>query len=401
MDNSAMQKLLDRYLSGACTTEEQLKVEQWLEQQQNAGNEWTEMDAPAKAAWMARLHQDVQHTIKTRALAGENTTLRETATPKIPIYKRPFPRMAAAAAIILVIGAGAWWLKQGFSHDVVKIREADLQLNDVLPGGNKAILTLANGSTITLDSAANGKLTQQGNTTVLKADNGQLAYNAVNERPTEVVYNTLATPRGGQYRLVLPDGSKVWLNAASSIYYPTAFIGKERKVSITGEVYFEVTENADMPFIVEATTYSGNKGEVKVLGTHFDVNAYNDEETMNTTLLEGSVLVKKDRATAMLKPGQQAQLAKEGGIKLVNDADLEEIVAWKNGKISCRNMDLENIMRQVARWYDVEVVYEDRIPDRYTVSVSRDVPVSQLLRFLQESQGVHFRIEGKKITVLK
>jgi transmembrane sensor len=391
MNHSAMQKLLDRYLSGACSAEEQLKVEQWLEQQQNADNEWTEMDAPAKAAWMALLRQDVRHTIQSKAVAP----------PVIPIYKRPFFRMAAAAAIILMIGTGAWWLKQGSSRDMVKIREADLHLNDVLPGGNKAVLTLANGSTITLDSAANGKLAQQGNTTVLKAANGQLAYNAVNERPTEVVYNTLATPRGGQYRLVLPDGSKVWLNAASSIYYPTVFRGKERKVSITGEAYFEITENAAMPFVVEATTYSGNRGEVKVLGTHFDVNAYNDEKTMNTTLLEGSVLVKKDGATALLKPGQQAQLPKEGGIKLVNDADLEEIVAWKNGKTSFRKMDVENIMRQVARWYDVEIVYEDGIPDRYTGTVSRDVPVSQLLRYLELSGGVHFRIEGKKITVLK
>jgi ferric-dicitrate binding protein FerR (iron transport regulator) len=174
-------------------------------------------------------------------------------------------------------------------------------------------------------------------------------------------------------------------------------VGKERRVTITGEAYFEIKENAALPFVVA----TNNKGEIQVLGTQFNVNAYEDEPVVKTTLLEGAVQVKKDGATLLLKPGEQAQLTMAGDLTRTKDVDMEETLAWKNGKFSCKNKALEDIMRQVARWYDVEIVYEDRITDRYTASVARDVPVSSLLRYLELSEGVHFRIEGKKITVVK
>ena len=396
MNNSDMQDLLDRYLAGSCSVAEQLQVESWLEQQQNRDldNQWTQMDAIAKATWMAALYRDIHASIHT------GTEVRPA--PVIPLYKRRPFRVAVAAALILLIGAGLLKVTQTPVHQVVKASAPPAQAqNDVLPGGNKAILTLADGASITLDSASNGALARQGNATVLKTANGQLAYNAGNDKPSEILYNTLVTPRGGQYRLVLPDGSKVWLNSASSIRYPTAFAGKERKVTISGEAYFEVAENAAMPFVVGIRGAAGDKGEVTVLGTHFNVNAYDDEEKVSTTLLEGAVQMKKGDASVILKPLQQAQLSKSGNISLVNDADIDEVVAWKNGKTLCKNMDLEDLMRQVSRWYDVDIVYENKIGDRYTVNLPRNVPVSSLLNFLEASGGVHFRIEGKKITVLK
>jgi len=390
MDNSAIQKLLDRYLAGSCSESERLIVESWLEQQPGTDNRWTEMDGPAKAEWMSLLYKDIQQTI---------TTDKKPA-PVIPFYKRPLFRTAAAAAVILIIGMTALYKKHTPSGAATATAVQPPPQQDVPPGGNKAILMLANGANITLDSASNGALAQQGNTTVLKTANGQLAYNTGNNKPAEILYNTLVTPRGGQYQLVLPDGTKVWLNAASPIRYPTAFAGKERKVSVTGEAYFEVAQNAAMPFVVSIGA-TGNKGEIMVLGTHFNVNAYDDEETVRTTLLEGAIEMKKDDAKVFVKPMQQAQLSKTGDIRLVNDVDVEDVIAWKNGKTSCKNMELKDIMREVSRWYDVDIVYENAIEDRYTVTVPRDVPVSSLFKFLEASGGVHFKIEGKKITVLK
>jgi len=307
-------------------------------------------------------------------------------------------RIAAAAVIFLLLGAGVYlWVSRVPKADPARTGETAVLLkNDVAPGGNKAVLTLANGSAILLDSVHTGILAQQGNAAVVKSNDGQLAYNTLHEKPTEVLYNTLATPRGGQYRLVLPDGSKVWLNAASSIHYPTAFAGKERKVAITGEAYFEVAKNESMPFVVMA-----NGTAVQVLGTQFNVNAYDDEVMVKTTLLEGAVRVTKDAATALLQPGEQAQLTKAGEIKLVHDADIEEAIAWKNGLFQLKSADVPTIMRQMARWYDVAIVYEGGVPDGHiSGKVPRGMNLSKVLEVFELS-GVHFKIEGKKIIVMK
>jgi len=327
-------------------------------------------------------------------------TLHERITRSARIRRLQRLKWAAAAAVLLFFAGSTfyYYAQQRGNKTVASISPSPV---NIPPGGNKALLTLANGTTIVLDSAANGLLAQQGNSKVLKTNNGQLAYNTANEKPTEVLYNTLATPRGGQYQLVLPDGSKVWLNAASSIRYPTTFTGTERKVEISGEAYLEVVKNKTMPFIVKLGSPAGVKGEVRVLGTQFNVNTYDDEPVVKTTLLEGAVQVKKDAASAILKPGQQSQLAGTGKLSVVNDADVEEVMAWKNGKMLYRHAGIEAIMRQAARWYDVDVVFKDRVEDTYTASVPRNVPISQLLEVLELNSGVHFTIEGKKITITK
>jgi ferric-dicitrate binding protein FerR (iron transport regulator) len=231
---------------------------------------------------------------------------------------------------------------------------------------------------------------------VVKQSNGQLAYNTQNEKPTEVLYNTLTTPRGGQYQLVLPDGSKVWLNAASAISYPTAFTGSERKVEIKGEAYFEIAKNTAMPFIVKV-----NDAQVQVLGTHFNINAYSDEDAIKTTLLEGAVKVTKDAASTLLKPGQQAILGRSSNeIRVQENTDLDAVLAWKNGYFSFNQTDLATIMRQIARWYDVDIVYSDKVPERrFGGEIPRNTNAAEVLKMLEESK-VHFRIEGRKVIVL-
>jgi transmembrane sensor len=331
---------------------------------------------------------------------------KQNAAEKVkiaPIFRRRWIRVAAAA--VLLIGAGAVYK---FADDkereqqIVRIN-AENEKHDVAPGGNKAVLTLANGSVIILDSATNGTLTQQGNSKVIKLSNGQLVYNLVSKKPNEILYNTISTPRGGQYQLTLADGSKVWLNAASSLRFPATFTGNERNVELTGEAYFEVAKNASMPFKVNVA----GKAEVEVFGTHFNINNYVDETTINTTLLEGKVKVTplsnsklRIQNSRMLAPGQQAILNNNGQISLNKKVNVEEVMAWKNGIFNFNNADLQTVLRQLSRWYDVDVVYEGAIPQReFEGKMERNLNLSQVLKIL-EKNNVHFKIEKKKLIVM-
>jgi transmembrane sensor len=314
----------------------------------------------------------------------------------------------AAAAVIVVIGTGAYFFNQPEKqqpNQKIASTESHKVQQDVLPGGNKAILTLANGEQIILDSAANGVLAQQGNANVVKLANGQLAYKGTGAKADEIIYNTLGTPRGGQYRLVLPDGSKVWLNAISSIRYPTAFAGKERIVEITGEAYFEVTKDETKPFKVLVKNQQAEPGvdyndlQITVLGTHFNVNAYNDEPAIKTTLVEGSVKVTRKEQSIVIKPGEQTQLNNSGILKVVHNANVDEAVAWRNGLFEFQDADLQSILRQVMRWYDVDVDYQVNIPERYfTAIISRDKTLTGVLEILKLSD-IDYKLEGKKLVI--
>ena len=302
-------------------------------------------------------------------------------------------KYVAAAAVLLVVGVG---LLYKLRSPKTMPQQAKLT-HDVAPGGDKATLTLADGSTITLDNARNGVLAKQGNYEVDKTGNGQLVYHATETSggSNTPQLNTVTTPRGGQYHVVLPDGSGVWLNAASSIKYPTAFTGNTRSVEITGEVYFEVTKNAAMPFIVKSA-----RAEVQVLGTHFNIMAYNDEDAMKTTLLEGAVkITTTDGASGILKPGQQAILNSKNELSISNDVDVDDEVAWTNGLFQFRDADIRSIMRQVSRWYNVDVIYQGNVPvKQYTGRISRNVKASALLNMLKYT-GLNASIEGKNIYV--
>ena len=315
-----------------------------------------------------------------------------TPKRKIPVWTR----LVAAASILILITTGAYfWFSNNLKKEIIKTEIASKQVkNDIAPGTNKAVLTLGDGSTLILDDAHKGIIADQSNTKVVKLNDGQLAYNAVKSKPTQILYNTITTPRGGQYKLVLPDGSKVLLNAASSIHFPVAFIGKERKVDITGEVYFEVTKNKSLPFKV-----SVNNMNIEVLGTHFNVMAYDNESLIKTTLLEGAVKVSKGNTQAMLSPGEQAQLDTQGKIKVDKSVNINEAVAWMNGWFVFNATDIEDIMRQISRWYDVDVVYDGSISkETFTGMVNRNSNVSQVLKIMEQA-GIKFKIEGRKIIV--
>ena len=308
----------------------------------------------------------------------------------------PLRKIAFAASIIGLLLLSAFIL---YNRDALKetvktdVNEQRFK-NDVLPGGDKATLTLADGSTVVLDEAQNGTLAEQGSSKVIKVG-GKLMYDPTNKNSKEIVYNTISTPNGGQYQLELPDGSLVWLNATSSIHFPTSFVGKERRIEITGEAYFEIAKNRDMPFVV-----SVNGAEVQVLGTHFNVNAYNDEDNVKTTLLEGSVKIVQGANIDMLKPGQQSQLATDGEIKVVSNVDVDGVVAWKNGMFDFENAGIETVMRQLSRWYDVEIEYKGKTDDLFIAEMRRNIKLSDALKALELTGKVKFEIQGKKIIVM-
>jgi ferric-dicitrate binding protein FerR (iron transport regulator) len=302
----------------------------------------------------------------------------------------------AAAAVVLMLG-GMWFWKQ---QTQLKPEKA-VQLADIAPGSQGAILTLADGSTVVLDSLNNGVVaSQHGVKAVLL--NGELSYQkGGSESANSVIYNSMTTPRGRQFHLVLPDGSHVWLNAQSSIRYPTAFIGKERRVDISGEVYFEVKKDEQHPFFVNVP----GRAEIAVLGTDFNVKAYVDEPYFNATLINGAVKIVTGTKgqNAILRPGYTAQIpaGQPDNIKIMA-ADTDQVLAWKNGVFYFDGATLQEVMRELSRWYDIEVVFEPGLPDtRFGGKISRDVNLAGLLRGLQAT-GVHYRIEqGRKLVVYK
>ena len=308
----------------------------------------------------------------------------------------PLKRIAIAASVIGLLLISVFLLNDKIGKKETAKAETNHQRfkNDVSPGGDKATLTLADGSTILLDEAQNGTIAQQGNSKIIKLD-GKLSYDPTNKNSREIVYNTISTPKGGQYQLELPDGSQVWLNATSSIHFPTSFTGTERRIEITGEAYFEIAKNPNMPFIVTVSN-----SEVQVLGTHFNINAYNDEDNVKTTLLEGSVRFVNDGSVNILKPGQQAQLTKEGTTKVVSDVNVDNVVAWKNGMFDFENASIETVMRQLSRWYDVEIEYKGKTDDLFIAEMRRNIKLSDALKALELTGKVKFDIQDKKIIVM-
>lgn len=312
--------------------------------------------------------------------------------------RRLVRRLSAAAAVAFLI-AGAWIFADRHGRTSAPIvpssDHADHAKNDIPPGRNTAILTLANGNRILLDSAKNGQLAQLGSTRIVNK-NGQVTYHSSGGQAT-AGENILTTPRGGQYQLILPDGSKVWLNAASSITYPTAFSGKERAVTITGEAYFEIARDKSRPFRVT----TGNL-VITDIGTQFNIMAYSDERSMQATLVEGSIKVSRGQAGIVLAPGQQAVAGNESPIiKIIREANIDEVIAWKNGSFQFTNMDLRTIMRQLTRWYDVDVVFEGNTPAiRIGGFIHKNVSLSTVMEFLK-GNGVRYKLEGKKITILE
>ena len=412
MSISQIKNLLDSYIAGSATQQEQQLVEQWLEENDQQNTEWQLMNNKDKAAWLLQLYRDIDNSITPKDAGWQDD---DTIDSSLAWYKKFW--LPVAAALIVSIGAGIYYflLPQQERATPISVIAPQLQ-NDALPGTNKAILMLDNGKTILLDDSQDGVLVKQGGTAVSKqGENLMYKGKGNNDKDAPVVFNTLTTPRGGQYKLVLADGSKVWLNASSSIRYPVSFAGNERKVEITGEVYFEISQlsvdglkgkaTKRIPFIVKVNMLGREGAEVEVLGTHFNVNAYNDEDAISTTLLEGSVKISPSRPNeksleaVIITPGQQARLNKNGLLQLVKEVNIEETVAWKNGLFMMNGVAIPAVLRQLARWYDVDIVYGNGIPEgRITGDIPRDMNLSEVLKVMELS-GVHFKIDNKKIIV--
>ncbi|OQP61212.1 hypothetical protein A3860_05730 [Niastella vici] len=390
MNIPQLQEILRRFGAGECTPAEQELVDKWYSELVNTG----------EVPWNVEQKNRLQATFENRLLQSiTNEPQAAPSTGRVRFIQRKM--WWAAAAIFVLLAGGAYFFLNKPKKEIEVVKTTTKPQNDVAPGGNKAVLTLANGTTINLDDASNGMIAQQGNAKVVKLDDGQLVYDAkaltIDHSP--LTYNTLATPKGGQYQLVLPDGSKVWLNAASSITYPTAFTGNQRKVQITGEAYFEVVHNSKMPFVVEKGSMA-----VEVLGTHFNINAYDDEAEMKTTLLEGKVKVSTavGNGSAILKPGEQVSLSHSSHLSQPIPVQTEEVMAWKNGQFHFEHADLKTVMRQLARWYDVDIVYKNPTQknDPLFIDMSRNANLSDVLKALEVSGSARFSIEGKKIIVL-
>ncbi len=304
-------------------------------------------------------------------------------------------RIAVAASIIIVLGLGTYFLFFNHTTKQHEIVKTTIPAKDVeAPKVTKAMITLTDGTTVALDSVTSGTIAMQGNVNIIKNENGGIVYNGTNNI---IEYNTLVNPKGSPVQsLTLADGTKVWMNAESTLKYFTSVGKVDRRVEITGECYFEAAHDATRPFIVKDVT---RNTEVQVLGTHFNVNTYTDEPVIKVTLLEGSVKVIMGSSSGLLKPGQQAQVSNE--IKVVDAVNMVEVMAWKDGYFQFTNADIGTVMRQVERWYDVQVVYEGEKPTgHYAGEVSRNVSAAEMLKVIKAS-GVNFRIEGKKIIVMK
>lgn len=389
MDKDKFLELVNKYLAGEASADEEGLLFSLYERLQGRGKTWETAQMGEESEVGKRIHGRISEEIKRRQR-------RRVFSPL---------RLAVAASVLVALLSSVLflYLRQSYDQPVVVQVAMPGVGNDTPPGGNKATLTLADGSEINLDDAADGELARQSGISITKAADGQLVYTVAGSSPGNGsveadAYNAIATPKGGQYQVVLPDGSKVWLNAASSLRYPARFAGLQRKVELTGEAYFEVAKNADMPFVVVS------RGQVvEVLGTHFNVSAYADEATTKTTLLEGAVRVLAGKANhpKQLAPGQQALVSQSGSSVLVRQVDVDEAVAWKNGYFMFADEELESIMRKLARWYDIEVEYQGDVGNvKFGGVVSRSKSVTETLRILELASNVRFKVEGRRVLVM-
>jgi transmembrane sensor len=384
MEKEKLKELIQKYLRGEATAEEKEWITQW----------YHSFPADELTTHIPVSKETSEEALRLKMLQRLQTGLSLTgSTTKKATVRKLYTRWAVAAAVILVfIAGGLFFNKKEPKELAVKNVEPPKPVqHDIAPGGNRALLQLADGRTIVLDTAGAGILARQGATTINLAAGGQLSYQPPAGSTAPVLYNTLTTPKGGQYQLTLPDGTRVWLNAVSSIYFPTVFNGNERIVKITGEAYFEVAPDAQKPFKVQF-----GEAEVTVLGTHFNINAYTDETDARTTLLEGSILIRQGKLQRKLLPGQQA-ISNARQIQVEKAEDPEQSVAWKNGYFQFAGAGIETLMRQAARWYNISVVYRGAIPnDRFTGKIPRNVNLSEFLKILAYSD-VHFKLEDRQV----
>jgi transmembrane sensor len=383
MNRTTFLNLLDKSIDGKATDSEQNLLEEYYKRLDASSNmELSDQEE-------TELHRVMLYHIQTGI---GNTVKVAVLTPKWT-----FRLWYAAASIMLMVSIGGYYYFNNTKPEV-KIARSAVQ-STIAPGSNKAVLKLSNGKEIVLTGATNGVLASQGQTKVIKKSTGELMYDAPEPAITsqlKITYNTITIPRGGQFQVVLPDGSKVFLNAASSLTYPTAFTGSSRNVELTGEAYFEVAKNKAMPFIVKS-----NGINVQVLGTHFDISAYQDDQMISTTLLEGSVRLNKGTATALLIPGQQGIITKESDAFIVQQANIEQVMAWTNGYFVFKDYNIKEVMKIVSRWYDIDVEYQGNVQaKKFGGTTSRYKDIRELLNYMKITGGINYKIEGRRVILM-
>ena len=390
--------LIDRFLNGTITPEEKELLAKWIlydsdekELLSMMQRSWTDFE-PGQAMPVERAGQLLESIL---GKAKEEPVQEPATIPmhRIGWFRRPMRSYKLAAAVlvfVIITGAGLFFLLKPPGSSPAAIASKDVPA----PSVSNAVLTLSNGRTIILDSAGKGNIATQRTTDVIKLGDGDIAYQA-NGRADHAEYNTLTVPRGSRIaHVTLSDGTRVWLNAGSSLHYPVAFTGAYREVAVTGESYFEVAQDKDHPFLVS----KGNCA-IQVLGTHFNINAYDEEGEIKVTLLEGSVRVTSGSGNSLLLPGQMAIMDAKQKIDVLKSADVERVMAWKNGYFNFANADIRTVLRELSRWYNLELVFNDVTNEKFHVEISRDIPLSKVLRILEMTDKVHFDISGNKVTV--
>ncbi len=381
LTKEAYMALYEKYIAGKCSPDELRLLESYRDTFELQEMSWDEVKMGNKADVKKRIHGKLEKEIG--GLRRNN--------PKTTIYI--WSRYIAAAVLLIIT-----LVYLGMQNNIIPGIGMTQIDSPIVPGGNKALLTMEDGTHIALDQAGIGDVANHGLVRVHKPEDGRLDYQQLEGANFEkAIYHTLSTPRGGQYQLNLSDGTKVWLNAASSIRFPTTFTESERVVEIVGEVYFEVQKQTDKPFVVVA-----NDQRISVLGTSFNVKAYPDEGTVETALLEGKVMVNiRDRGYALI-PGQQTIFDKENGRVQITPFVIEEAIAWQSGYFIFGAEHIESVMRKIARWYDVEVIYEGNMEGKFfSGTMSRYEQVEDVLDMLTLTGTVKFKIEGRRIFVME
>ncbi len=385
MRKETLRTLLDKYHHQQLTEAEWQELNEWYHRLHFGDQDIN--------AWIAEAGSEVKLVDQLYSNFEQMIPVRKTKAKPRLIYQ-----MAAAAAILLTMGASIYYLYEPHKKNATPdTRISSVQESKILPGGDKAVLILGNGKQIILSEAITGKLAEEGQTAIRKTAAGEITYHApAREESQELIINTIATPRGGKYTLILADGTKVWLNSASSLKFPASFNGVKREVQLSGEGYFEVAHDVAKPFIVKSADQS-----IEVVGTHFNVNAYADEPQIQTTLLEGSVKVISHAQVRTLKPGQQSRLATDGQQIDIHEVNTEDVVAWINGYFLFQNENIQSVMRKISRWYDVEVEFakDQQFNEQYGGSITRYSDVLKVLKMLEITGHVKFRIEGRRIMV--
>lgn len=391
MDNASIEEIFRRYYEQKASPEEKAMLFEWVKAPEHE-------EQILRLIEVRGLENEPQETViepgKAKAIIDDillQTRVRPATVARIKWWK-----YASVAALVVLVACGYLLFRDRGGKPVAGIRKMPSQPIQIKPGGNKAVLTLADGREILLDSAHSGNIAEQAGVKVIKSEDGQISYLG---QPgfEETMFNTISTPIGGQYQIVLADGSKVWLNAASSLRYPASFAGKERIVELKGEGFFEVAHDASKPFKVQV-----NGTTVEVLGTKFNINGYSDEPSLKATLLEGKVKIENGSVARFLKPGQQAVVENSGKVGIVNNADIEEAIAWKNGKFIFNGNDIHSVMRQISRWYAITVQYNGQIPDDEFIGVipiPRSENISTVLDLLKKTGAVNFKVNGRNVIV--